>query len=257
MSRDFCLTYPSSALVAEFGPFFLGKVGVCMVRQGFSETFIVSSDELDGLAQGIDRIPTVPGQRPVLLSFEDEFVLTERIRHEAASLLAVSRPTLPNNFMRPSAMWVNMVWVEIAPGLVNIRLERGLTDALGWREGDCISLGISTDGTQIALAYDPNGQPLPGSNMPMCFPSGVMLPLDAMSAGSSKFVTVPCEVRDQVIFIRTKDCIEVQAAQGRSTPEAPSINVALPTRREPPASARLQFHVGRIANFLTMASPIR
>jgi hypothetical protein len=201
-----CVIYPTESLVDEFGPTFEGKVGVCVIDGDNATTSIVHRSELRSVTAGLDCVPS-QGNNIHLLSLDDELEAYRRIRQEAAELVFVSRPSLPMGFYKPQALWLGMFALSVEVGSIRIRVGHGLASALGWREGDGVAFGVSSDHRTLAFCYDPRGNRLAGSDLIASYPMGVGFPREVEMIAPGKWVPVAVEVRDQIVFVRLEDFV--------------------------------------------------
>jgi hypothetical protein len=202
-----CVIYPTGSLVEEFGSTFEGKVGVCVIDGDIASTSIIHRSQLRSVTDGFDCVPS-QGRSICLLPLDDELEAYSRIRKEAASLVFVSRPRLPSGFYRPQALWFGTFALAIEVGSLRIKVGHGLATALGWREGDGIVLGVSSDQRTLAFCYDANGSRLSGGDLMASYPLGVGLSRELETLCPGKWVPVAVEVRDHVVFVRLEDFVE-------------------------------------------------
>ncbi|TLX16947.1 hypothetical protein [Rhizobium sp. MHM7A] len=216
-----CVIYPTESLVDEFGSFFEGKVGVCIIDGEHATTSIVHRSELRSVTSGLACVPS-QGGRIHLLPLDDELEAYRRIRQEAANLAFVSRPALPLGFYKPQALWFGMFALSIEVGSMRIRVGHGLATALGWREGDGVALGISSDQRTLAFCYDAAGSRLTGGDLIASYPLGVGLPRELETLSPGEWVPVAIEVRDQIVFVRLEDFIS--GARKEEASDNPMLN---------------------------------
>lgn len=252
-----CVIYPTESLVDEFGSFFEGKVGVCVIDSEHATTSIVHRSELRSVTAGHDCVPS-QGSSIHLLPLDDELEAYRRIRQEAADLAFVSRAALPSGFYKPQALWFGMFALSIEVGSIRIKVGHGLATALGWREGDGVSFGISSDQRTLAFCYDAAGSRLAGGDLIASYPLGVGLPRELETLSPGDWVPVAVEVRDQAVFVRLEDFVSA----AKQVPSDADDVVAVPDPvlaeydepgQSPPMLTALYWCVG----WLTAITPIR
>lgn len=252
-----CVIYPTESLVDEFGSFFEGKVGVCVIDGEHATTSIVHRSELRSVTAGLACVPS-QGGRIHLLPLDDELEAYRRIRQEAANLAFVSRPALPSGFYKPQALWFGMFALSIEVGSIRIKVGHGLATALGWREGDGVALGISSDQRTLAFCYDAAGSRLTGGDLIASYPLGVGLPRELETLSPGDWVPVAIEVRDQIVFVRLEDFVSAAKQVPADGYEAVDVLDPVLSEYEEPEEARpmlaaLYWCVG----WLNAISPIR
>jgi hypothetical protein len=252
-----CVIYPTESLVDEFGSTFEGKVGVCLIDGEQASTSIVHRSELSFITAGLDCVPSQAG-KVHLLPLDDEMEAYRRIRQEAADLAIVSRHGLPTGFYKPQALWFGLFSISIEVGIIRIKVGHGLATALRWREGDGVTLGVSSDQKTLAFCYDPDGSRLAGGDLLASYPLGVGLPRELETLSPGEWVSVAVEVRDQVVFVRLEDFVaasrkNLSLADDEIDMSDPGIlpNDVLSQRR--PVIAALYWYVG----WLNAITPIR
>lgn len=249
-----CVVYPTESLVDEFGAFFEGKVGTCIIDGDMATTAIVHRSELESVTAGLDCVPS-SGGLVRLMTLSDELEAYRRIREEASNLALVSRPLLPVGFYKPQALWFGVFHISVEVGCLRIKVGHGLASALGLRDGDGFSMGVSGDRNTLAFCYDPHGSPLLGGDLTASYALGVGLPRDFEAIAPGKWVPVAVEVRDQVVFVRLEDFFtsvrEASPEDNNIDPE-PSPEHPLPDTIHP-----LMLSIYWCACWLTAISPIR
>jgi hypothetical protein len=210
----FAIIIADQCLVNEFGDKFVGRIGICRVTDGVSETQIVPSYMLDELLDGFAVTPKRAPYPSVLIPFHAELEGIRLIRQEALKLSQIESSGLPDFFHRINAMESGSFAMKLSEAEVSFYLAASLVQRLGLRDGDRMSFAGSNDGSEFCLYYDKQG-----NDLSLNEPEGEELRVTFYMSASHFSVTgnvedfstqpihLPFEIREQRIHFLKSDVL--------------------------------------------------
>lgn len=212
--EKFAVVLDSKSLVQEFGPFFVGKSGVCRVSNDMAETQIVPDFMVDGFIGQHPRVPSVGNAAPLLLPFHAEIEALRRIRIEAETLQALESTTLPPFFRRVNAMEFGHLTLRLNDPFLDVEMGASIVERLSLREGDRLSLAVSFDGAGFCLHFDRDGNELTGFEQKegwlatrFAVPVGMFGTPAEFAAIVGRPLNVPFEIRENRIHFQMGDVL--------------------------------------------------
>ncbi len=210
MSIDkFALVIGDKFLVAEYGERFVGKLGICRVTDGVSETQIVPAYMSAALLEGYSVSPSFADYPTALLPLHAELEAVRLIRQEAAKVAQIESAVIPAFFHRLNAMESGLLTMSLSDTEVSFSMAKSLIDRLALRDGDRLSLAASNDGSEFCLYYDKSGNDISqekGEELQVTYyiPSSYFGLSDGI-AGFSLQIQLPFELREQRVHFLKAD----------------------------------------------------